>query len=129
MFASACMAVLLRHLMVCKPPNAKIGRIASLTNCIPARSVSPFRVLRGNDRAALRCHARHGGFSHTHLKGGADGLAPYAGPLLVLGPVIEHFFHAMFRRVAHVHAKQIECFARWLAIFGRPCVMHLFEYS
>ncbi|MGH7979574.1 MAG: hypothetical protein ACREE6_09380 [Limisphaerales bacterium] len=51
-------------------------------------------------------------FRHTYLERGANNLAPQLGPFIILHSVVEHFFQAMFRRLAHVHAKQIVGFAR-----------------
>ncbi len=67
-------------------------------------------------------------FGRTHLDGGADRLAPQLGAFLVLGPVIEHLFHAMLRRVAVVHAEQIVRFARWFSVLGRPRIVDLLEH-
>jgi hypothetical protein len=67
-------------------------------------------------------------FRHAHLDRGANGLAPDSGPFIVLGPVIEHFFHAMLWRVAVVHAEQIIRFARSFSVLGRPRVVDFLEY-
>ena len=67
-------------------------------------------------------------FRHAHLDRGADRFAPHLGAFVLLGPVIEHLFHAMLRRVADVHAEQIIRFAGRFPVFRGPGVMHFFEY-